>query len=84
MLTMILASAILGGWTGGPLAQQSFAPPTQPNSAVGCDPCKGVRTPPSLPNNPQLVCSAATAGDSGVLGCSAPPVTGPGWTFNGQ
>ena len=83
MLTVILASAILGGWTGGPLPQQS-APPTQPNSAVGCDPCKGVRTPPSLPNNPQLVCSAATAGDSGVLGCSAPPVYGPGWTFNGQ
>jgi hypothetical protein len=75
MITL-LASFLLGGWTG-PLTLPM--PPVQPNSAVACDPCKGVRTSPPIPNPPQLQCAATTAGDSATLGCSAPPVTGPAW-----
>lgn len=75
MITL-LASFLLGGWTG-PLALPP--PPFQPNSAVGCDPCKGVRTAPPIQNPPQLVCTPTTAGDSAILGCSSPPVTGPAW-----
>jgi hypothetical protein len=80
MITL-LASFLLGGWTGTlalpppPLALPP--PPFQPNSAVGCDPCKGVRTAPPIQNPPQLVCTPTTAGDSAILGCSSPPITGP-------
>lgn len=76
MITL-LASFMLGGWTGTWTPAQ---PPVQPNSSVGCDPCKGVRTPAQMPNPPQLVCTPAADGNSATLGCGAPPVTGPSWT----
>ncbi len=71
----LLAVIMLGTGNGS-----SPALPVMPNTSVGCDPCNGVRTQAQMPNPPQMLCTSSSAGDGGLLGCSAPPVTGPSWT----